>query len=71
LRDKSGKPVVREGKVSCNHQWSEVRGEIECKEFQNQEKDLNAFLAAKELWEWQNRGFLSQISNYPRKQIIV
>ena len=71
MRDKIGRPVVRGGKASCNHQWSDVKGEIECKEFQNQEKDMSAFLAAKELWEWQNRELLKQVHNYPRQSIFV
>tara|TARA_B100001971_G_C18212668_1_gene551738 strand:+ start:174 stop:932 length:759 start_codon:yes stop_codon:yes gene_type:complete len=71
LREKSGKPVVREGRDSCNHQWSEVQGEIECREFTNQEQDMQAFLAAKDVWEWQNKQWLKQIQNYPRNAVLV
>ena len=64
LRNKGGIEKVREFKVEkpCKvHQWSEMRGFIEIKEFSNWEKDFKAFLAAKKLWEWENEYWLKQI----------
>lgn len=45
----------------CDHQWSEVRGQIEFQEFPFWEKDFHAFLGAKRLWEWENEYWLKQI----------
>lgn len=66
-RAKGGKERVAEGNPFCNHQWSAIKGEIECKELTNHEHDTEAFLSAKELWEWYNKDWLSRIANYPKK----
>lgn len=46
---------------NCDHQWSEICGEWELKLLNNFEKDFEAFLAAKKLWEWENEFWLKQI----------
>lgn len=62
-----GKETIAEGNPSCNHQWEEVKGEIEFKELTEHQHDMSAFLAAKELWEWYHKDWLRKITNYPRK----
>jgi len=44
------------------HEWSEMRGIIELKEFPYWQHDFKAFLAAKELWEWENEYILKRIN---------
>lgn len=51
---------------NCNHKWGPVQGQFEFKELDNQERDIEAFLAARKIWEWQNQKFLSKIDNYLR-----
>ncbi|MDD4819191.1 MAG: hypothetical protein PHH27_03405 [Candidatus Colwellbacteria bacterium] len=46
---------------NCDHEWSEVKGEIEIKEFPNFAEDYEAFLGAKKLWEWENISWLKQL----------
>lgn len=65
-RTKAGKPRIKGGKLFCNHQWGPVKGEVEFKELKNYEDDLDAFLAAKEVWEWYNKKWLKKIPNYPK-----
>jgi hypothetical protein len=38
----------------CEHEWSDVRGVVELKEFPYWQDDYQAFLGAKKLWEWEN-----------------
>ncbi|TSC56166.1 MAG: Uncharacterized protein Greene071421_496 [Parcubacteria group bacterium Greene0714_21] len=64
-RDESGR--VLEGNPLCNHVWGPQQGQVEFKELENHEHDLQAFLSAKEVWEWYNRDWLGKITNYPRK----
>jgi hypothetical protein len=52
-----GNPRMR----SCDHEWSEPYGEIELKEFPYWQKDFEAFLGAKKLWEWENEDWLNKI----------
>ncbi len=44
----------------CEHEWSDLRGEIELKEFPYWRNDYKAFLGAKKLWEWENEYWLKQ-----------
>ncbi len=70
LRSKGGRDKIRPMKNSYNkslpvcedgqHQWSELQGEIELKEFPYWREDYKAFLAAKRLWEWDNEYWLKQ-----------
>ena len=64
LREKGGRSKVRQnGKESCEneHNWGEVKGIVEIREFPYFYKDIKAFLAAKTLWEWENDYWLRQI----------
>ncbi len=45
---------------NCDHQWSELKGDIELKEFPYWQEDFKAFLGAKRLWEWENDYWLKQ-----------
>ncbi len=45
----------------CSHEWSEMQGEIELKEFPYWQDDYQAFLGAKRLWEWEHDYWLKQI----------
>ncbi len=46
---------------TCQHEWSELQGDIELKEFPYWQNDFEAFLGAKRLWEWENEGWLKKI----------
>ncbi len=46
---------------NCEHQWSELKGDIELKEFPYWQDDFKAFLGAKRLWEWENDYWLRQV----------
>lgn len=65
-KEKSGKERVLGGNSWCNHQWSHPVGEAEFLELEGQKEDLEAFLAAKEVWEWYHRSFLRKVANYPK-----
>jgi len=71
MREKHGRPTTKGGKAQCNHQWGDIKGEVECVELVEQEKDLQAFLSAKKVWEWSNREFLGKIDNYPKNEVKV
>lgn len=66
-RHKGRIDTVSEGNPVCNHQWTHIQGKVEFRELENHEEDFQAFLAAKELWEWYHREFLKRIANYPKK----
>lgn len=66
-RKKGARATVSEGNPLCNHQWNTIQGHIEFKELENQEEDFQAFLAAKEVWEWYYRSMLKRIANYPKR----
>lgn len=70
LREKGGREKIKlpwlngstsEKAKNCEHEWSELRGEIELKEFPYWQEDFKAFLGAKKLWEWENDYWLKQI----------
>lgn len=65
-KEKDGTERITKGKASCNHQWGNAKGEVEFQELPDQEKDLEAFLSAKEVWEWSHRDMLKRIVNYPK-----
>jgi len=65
-KEKDGTQRIIKGKASCNHQWGGAKGEVEFQELPDQEKDLKAFLSAKEVWEWSHRDMLKRIANYPK-----
>ncbi|MEK7553479.1 MAG: hypothetical protein AAB504_02230 [Patescibacteria group bacterium] len=67
LRSKGGRDKISAPKVKigvnyekCEHRWSELRGEIELKEFPYWQEDYKAFLGAKKLWEWENEYWLKK-----------
>lgn len=71
LREKGGRKKIKlpwNGKYydfrakACEHEWSELRGDIELKEFPYWREDYKAFLGAKKLWEWENEYWLKQLS---------
>lgn len=67
MREKGGSIKIRgeKGKVNdkCPHVWGDLIGEVELRELPDQEKDIQAFLASKTLWEWENEFWLSKIKN--------
>ena len=62
-REKIRAPYPKTGidHKTCNHEWSEVVGEVELKEFPYWHDDFQAFLGAKKLWEWENMSVLKKI----------
>lgn len=58
--DENNKSAYGEAKM-CEHEWGDMVGEVEVEEFDNQEQDFKAFLACKELWEWENREMLEAV----------
>ena len=65
-RERGARVFVREGKSTCNHQWSSLKTTGEFIELTEYEQDFRAFIAAKELWEWHHKTMLRAISNYPK-----
>lgn len=63
MREKGGNLKVRGGIKECSHEWGPVAGEIELKELDNFETDINAFLACKTLWEWEHEYWIKKIKN--------
>jgi len=65
LRQKGGRDKVRagfgKGDPRCEHEWSDMKGIVELKEFPYWQNDYKAFLAAKKLWEWENDYWLRQV----------
>jgi len=70
LREKGGRQKIKlpwknngysQTAKNCEHQWSELKGEIELKEFPYWQEDFKAFLGAKKLWEWENEYWLKQV----------
>lgn len=69
LREKGGREKIKlpwlngttsEKAKNCEHEWLELKGEIELKEFPYWYEDYQAFLGAKKLWEWENDYWLRQ-----------
>ncbi len=67
LREKGGRKKIRtpRGVTSCatqdNHEWGDMTGDVELKEFPYVYGDIKAFMAAKALWEWENSYMLKKI----------
>lgn len=62
LRDKGGREKIRNDKdKKCAHEWGPMQGEYEIKEITTFEEDIKAFLACKDLWEWENEFWLKKI----------
>ncbi len=65
-RAKGGREKVKNGRngKAClpgTHEWSDVTGIVELREFPYWYEDYHAFLAAKKLWEWENEYWLKKI----------
>ena len=64
MRPKGGRNKIRRGKTSScqpeKHQWSDLKGIVELQEFPFWKEDFQAFLGAKQLWEWENIHWLKQ-----------
>ena len=61
MRDKGGREKIRGEKFHCDHQWGPMEGECEIKELTTFDDDIKAFLACKNLWEWENDYWLKRI----------
>ncbi|MDD5547501.1 MAG: hypothetical protein PHN74_01180 [Candidatus Pacebacteria bacterium] len=65
LRPKGGTNKIRKGRLPlCHdgqHEWTDLTGKIELKEFPFWKQDFQAFLGAKKLWEWENELWLQKI----------
>jgi len=70
LREKGGRQKIKlpwfnggysQKAKTCEHQWSELKGDVELKEFPYWQEDFKAFLGAKKLWEWENDFWLRQV----------
>ncbi len=75
LRGKGGRDKIRKpypspkGWKGCEdspvgenqHQWSDLTGVVELKEFPYWQDDFEAFVGAKKLWEWENDYWLKRI----------
>lgn len=48
----------------CDHEWSEMQGEVELEEFPYWQDDYQAFLGAKRLWEWEHDYWLKQLGYF-------
>jgi hypothetical protein len=60
-REKTKLPWGNSFAKKCEHDWGEIKGEIELQEFPDFDEDYQAFLGAKKLWEWENISWLKQI----------
>ena len=61
LREKGGNVKIRGGASECRHSWSPLAGDIELKELDSFENDIEAFLACKRLWEWEYEFWIKKI----------
>ena len=72
LREKGGRRKVKNGRYNYSpcaediHEWGNLQGEVELKEFPYFYKDFRAFIAAKTLWEWESDYWLKRIGYLPR-----
>lgn len=71
LRGKGGRDKIRapyprpldfQQCANENHEWGEMQGHIELKEFPYWHDDFAAFLGAKKLWEWEHDYWLRKIN---------
>jgi len=65
-REREGEKRITGGKKYCKHEFQPKSADLEFKEQKNFAHDFEAFLHAKELWEWENKGSLRRINNYPK-----
>lgn len=62
LRTKGGNIRVRGGNGCRPHKWGPVEGQFEFGLMSDFEYNLEAFLAAKKLWEWEHHDFLERLT---------
>ena len=63
-REKIKRPYRSNGTKACpedGHDWGDMKGIIEIKEFPYWQPDFEAFLGAKKLWEWEQDYWLKKI----------
>ncbi len=72
-REKYGRSRTSGGNPLCNHQWGPVKGEVEMKQLENYQEDLEAFFETKARWEQKYQDLLLRIPNYPKnnKQLLL
>lgn len=58
---KMGDKIIESGDPNCDHEFSEIMGEWELKEFDSHSEDFKGFLHCKGLWEWEYRDYLKEI----------
>ncbi|MDD5710953.1 MAG: hypothetical protein PHV43_02540 [Candidatus Colwellbacteria bacterium] len=46
---------------TCDHEWGDLEGIVQLKEFPYWQDDFQAFLGAKKLWEWEHSPLLRKI----------
>lgn len=61
LRTKGGTFRVSAGGKGCIHRWGPMQGQFEFLELTETERNMQAFLASKTLWEWEHRDMLERI----------
>lgn len=67
LRKKGGRSKVHNGRSRgpfCEereHEWGDLKGVVELREFPYLYKDIKGFIAAKNLWEWEHDYWLRKI----------
>lgn len=66
LRSKGGREKIvldwKNPKMrNCAHEWGDLEGRIELREFPEWRNDFQAFLGAKKLWEWEHEEMLKRI----------
>ncbi len=53
---------MRGKRNGCLHRWGPSQGEFEFVQLTDEDWDYRAFLAAKELWEWEHRDWLARLT---------
>lgn len=62
MRTKGGTvKVTGKGSRSCGHRWGPMVGQFEFQALEDHEADFKAFLAAKDLWTWEYRDYLTRL----------
>jgi len=61
MREKGGNQKISGKKSNCPHNWGDTIGEYEFKAIEGFDSNIKAFLAAKQLWEWEHEEWLRRI----------
>lgn len=63
LRTKGGNfRISGKGSRGCQHRWGQMEGQFEFSPMIDHARDLEAFLAAKKLWEWEYQDYLTRLA---------